>query len=350
MVYSSSFIYAQERLGDGFALIRKQILFSILGFSVLFVMMRLNYRRWEKWAYGVLGLAILLLLAVFIPGLGESAGGARRWIHLKGLRFQPGEFAKFAVIIFSASQFAKKNERVTTFTAGVLTHFLVPLPALILLLLQPDFGTTIIITSVIISLMFLAGVPVRFLGWTFGFAGLAGMALTLGTAYRRTRLMTFLDPWSDPNGKGFQILQSFVGLHEGGFLGVGLGNGKEKLFYLPEAHNDFIFSVIGEELGFVGVAFVVVTYLIFIYRGLRIAWNCQIQRQDPFGMYLATGITLALGFQGLINILVTLGMLPTKGFTLPMISYGGSALVVDLFAVGILLSVGRGLRQEENLR
>ena len=345
MVYSSSFIYAQERMGDGFALIRKQVIYSVLGFFILAVMMRLDYKRWERWAYWVLGSAIFLLLVIMIPGVGQKVGGARRWISLSRFRFQPGEFAKFAVIIFSARQLAKRNDQVQSFKASVLAQFILPLPALILLLLQPDFGTTIIISAVIFALMFLAGIPSRFLAWTVAFVGVSGIALTLGTSYRRNRLMTFIDPWSDPSGKGFQILQSFVGLHEGRFFGVGLGNGKEKLFYLPEAHNDFIFSVIGEELGFLGILFVVATYLYFIYRGLRIAWNCQIQRQDRFGMFLAAGITLALGFQGLINMLVALGMLPTKGFTLPLISYGGSALVVDLFAIGILLSVGRGLGQ-----
>ena len=154
--------------------------------------------------------------------------------------------------------------------------------------------------------------------------------------------MTYLDPWRDPGGKGFQILQSFVGLHNGGLFGVGLGNGREKLFYLPEAHNDFIFSVIGEELGFVGVFVLVLAYLYFMYRGLRIAWIAQREDQDRFGMFLATGITLALSLQGFVNIAVVLGLLPTKGLALPFISYGGSALVVDLFAVGVLLNVGRG--------
>jgi cell division protein FtsW len=241
-----------------------------------------------------------------------------------------------------ARQLVAKRERLHTLAAGVIAPFVVPLPALVLLLVQPDFGTTVMISVVIFALMFLAGVPKRYLGAALLLAVATGLALALGSDYRRQRVLTFLDPWRDPGGKGFQIIQSMVGLHNGRIWGVGLGNGKEKLFYLPEAHNDFIFSVIGEELGFLGIAAVVVAYLVFVYRGLRIAFIAQKQYQDSFGMLLATGITLALGLQGFVNMSVVLGLLPTKGLTLPFISYGGSALLVDLCAVGVLLSVARG--------
>jgi cell division protein FtsW len=224
----------------------------------------------------------------------------------------------------------------------MLSPFFVPLPALVLLLCQPDFGTTAMIVIIIFALMFLAGVPKRYLGSVFLAGGLIGSWLVMGTPYRRNRFMTFIDPWRDPGGKGFQILQSFVGLHNGRFWGAGLGNGKEKLFYLPEAHNDFIFAVIGEELGFVGIAIVAMAFLWFMHRGLKIALDCQKKYQDRFGMLLAAGITLALGIQGFVNMAVVLGLVPTKGLTLPFISYGGSALMTDLFAVGVLLSVARG--------
>lgn len=345
MVYSSSFIYAQEKTGDGFSFIRKQLIYAGLGFTALLLASRLDYRRWAKWAYPVLGIATALLALVLVPGVGARVGGAKRWLHIGGWHFQPGEFAKFAIIFFVARQLDRKHERIDTVAAGVLSHFIVPLPAFLLLLIQPDFGTTVMITVIIFSLMFLAGVPLRFLLTALGSAIIVGGWLAMGTTYRRNRMMTFLDPWRDPGGKGFQILQSFVGLHHGRLWGVGLGNGKEKLFYLPEAHNDFIFSVIGEELGFVGIAAVVFAYLYFVYRGLRIAWNCQNDHQDRFGMLLASGITLALGFQGFVNIAVVLGLVPTKGLTLPFISYGGSALLVDLFAVGVLLSIARGQKK-----
>jgi cell division protein FtsW len=266
---------------------------------------------------------------------------------LGGWYFQPGEFAKFAVIFFVARQLDKKYERIKTLAAGVLSHFVAPFPVLLLLLLQPDFGTTVMIAFVIFALMFVAGVPLRYLIITFISVIAIGGWLAIGTSYRRDRLMTFLDPWRDPGGKGFQILQSLIGLHNGRLWGVGLGNGKEKLFYLPEAHNDFILSVIGEELGFVGITAVAVAYVYLVRRGLQIAWNCKSKDQDRFGMLLATGITLALGFQGFVNIAVVLGLIPTKGLNLPFISYGGSALLVDLFAVGVLLSVSA--RSESSL-
>lgn len=342
MLYSSSFIFAQEKAGDGYAFVKKQMAFAGFGLAGLLIACRIDYRRYKEWALPVLGLATALLALVLIPGIGAKVGGATRWIRLGSFSFQPGEFAKFAVILFVARQLDRKQRRIHTVAAGVLSQFLVPMPVFLLLLAQPDFGTSVVIVLIIFSLIFLAGVPKRYLAVTLLAAGAVGAYLALGTPYRRERVLTFLDPWRDPGGKGFQILQSFVGLHNGSVFGVGLGSGKEKLFYLPEAHNDFIFSVIGEELGFLGILFVVAAFLLLIYRGLRIGWNCQRLYQDRFGMLLASGITLALGLQAFINMAVVLGLLPTKGLTLPFISYGGSALLVDLFGVGILLSIARG--------
>lgn len=345
MVYSSSFIFAQEKTGDGFSFIKKQLIYALVGFGGLFGICRLDYRKWYKWAYPFLGVSIGLLIMVLIPGVGTKVLGAQRWIRVGPFGFQPGELAKFAVIVFGASQLARKSDRIHTVAAGIVSPFLVPLPAMLLLLMQPDFGTTVMIAVVLFTLMFIAGVPKRFLGGILLFGATVGSWLALSTPYRRARVMTYLDPWKDPGGKGFQILQSLTGIHNGHFWGVGLGNGKEKLFYLPEAHNDFIFAVIGEELGFVGIVAVILAFLYLIYRGLQIAFNCQKQYQDRFGMLLAAGITLALGLQGFVNIAVVMGLLPTKGLTLPFISYGGSALMIDLFAVGVLLSVARGPRK-----
>jgi cell division protein FtsW len=342
MVYSSSYIFAQERMGDGFGFIKKQLIFAGLGIGALLGICRVDYRLWSKWAYPVLGVAIALLALVLVPGVGAKVGGAQRWIRIGGFNFQPGELAKFAIIFFAANQLTRKKDRLHTFTAGFLSHFLLPLPAMLLLLAQPDFGTTVMISVVILSMMFLAGVPKRFLATTLLLVGAAGSFLVMSSPYRRARLMAFIDPWTDPGGKGFQILQSFVGLDYGSLWGAGLGNGKGKLFYLPEAHNDFIFAVIGEELGFIGIAAVIFAFLFFMHRGLKIALDCQRKYQDTFGMLLAAGITLAIGLQGFINMAVVLGLVPTKGLTLPLISYGGSALLVDLFAVGVLLSIARG--------
>jgi cell division protein FtsW len=347
MVYSASFIYAQEKTGDGFSLIRKQVFFAFTGFLALASAYRIDYRRWEKWAYPVLGISVFLLILVMVPGIGSTAGGARRWLQLGGLHLQPAEFAKFAVIFFAARQLSKSRLESGTWPARILSLFIAPLPIMVLLLLQPDFGTTVIISWVTFSLLFLAGVPLRYFTTVLLSASMVGGWLALGTAYRRSRVLAFLDPWSDPAGKGFQILQSFVGLHQGKLFGVGLGNGKEKLFYLPEAHNDFILSVIGEELGFFGIAMITLAFLYLIYRGLRIGWISRLENEhNGFGLFLATGITLVLGLQGFVNIAVVLGLLPTKGLTLPFISYGGSALVADLFAVGILLNISRNNSQK----
>jgi cell division protein FtsW len=344
MVYSSSYIFAQERTGDGFLFIKKQIFFALLGGIALLVAWRMDVRKWEKWAYLIALGSLVLLIVVLFPGVGAKAGGAQRWIRLGPLNFQPGEIAKFAMIGFASAQLARKQNEIHRFVPGVISPMILALPAIALLLKQPDFGTALMIGTSIFLLQFIAGVPKRYLLGLLGGGLAGGAALILSSPYRLSRVMTFIDPWKDPLGKGFQILQSMVGLSHGEILGVGLGNGKEKLFYLPEAHNDFIFAVIGEELGFVGVFAVVLTFLFFIYRGLRIAWIVFQERGDRFSAYLAAGITIAFGIQGMANMAVVVGLVPTKGLTLPFLSYGGSALVVDLFAIGVLLSIAKGQR------
>ncbi len=341
MVYSSSFIFAQERTGSGFSFIQKQLLFAIIGGAALLLAVQIHYEKWKEWAYPVLASAAVLLVLVLIPGIGTKVGGAQRWIGIGSLRFQPSEWAKFAAMVFVARQLTVKQALIRRFVPSVGSVFLLLLPLFGLLLLQPDFGSTLVIVGVSFILLFLAGVPMLYLGSVLTVGATAAAFLAMSSDYRRARVMAFLDPWSDPAGKGFQVIQSMVGLHQGRMAGVGLGNGKEKLFFLPEAHNDFIFSVIGEELGFIGVGLVVVCFLILIHRGLQIAMRCREVRGDSFGMLLASGITLLLGLQGLVNMAVVMGILPTKGLALPFISYGGSALVVDLFAIGVLLNISR---------
>lgn len=342
MVYSSSYIYSQERTGDGFAFIKKQVLFAVFGLAVMYGAFRLNYRIWMTWSYPILALGICALTLVFVPGLGVRSGGAERWISFGMVNIQPGEFAKFALVLFLAFQLDRKQAGLKAFRTGVGGTLLLSLPILGLLLAQPDFGTVVILTLVAFSLMFLAGVPGRHLTGIGGVVAVSGALLISASPYRLARLFSFLDPWQDPAGRGFQILQSFVGLHNGSFWGVGLGNGKSKLFYLPEAHNDFIFAVIGEELGFLGITAVVAIFSVFVYRGFRIGWECYKRYGDRFGFFLAVGLTLIIGIQSFVNMGVVMGLLPTKGLNLPFISYGGSSLLFNLFAVGVLLSVARG--------
>lgn len=347
MVFSSSFIFAQERYGDGFYFIKRQILYAGLGALALILGSSIDYRFWRKWSFVVLLGAVVLLVLVLIPGIGVKANGAQRWIHLGIFNLQPVELAKLAVIFFVSRQLSVKKDRLHEFRVGVIAPSFFVIPVLFLLLLQPDFGSTVILSGILLGLMFLSGVPYRFLFWIVSAGGILASLMILLSPYRMERLFAFLDPWQDPAGRGFQILQSFVGLKNGGFWGNGLGNGKGKLFFLPEAHNDFIFSVIGEELGLIGVIGVILVFSLFIYRGFRVGWKTFRETGDVFSLYLASGITLILGGQALINMAVVLGLLPTKGLALPFLSYGGTALIIDLFAVGILLSISTGPHQKK---
>jgi len=341
MVYSASFIFSEERTGDGYAFIRKQFVYACMGFAAMWVSSRIPHQKWYQWAPVAILSVIGMLMLVLIPGVGARVGGAQRWINFGFFRFQPAELAKMIGVTFVARQLVRHQKDLLDFKKGVIAPITFLIPVWVLLLLQPDFGSTALLAGTTFILMFVAGVRPLFL---FGglFSGMGAAALLIITSpYRMARVMTFIDPWRDPAGKGFQVIQSMLGLYNGNLLGQGLGNGKEKLFFLPEAHNDFIFAVIGEELGFVGVAAVIVAYIFFIYRGLRISWNSLHQRQDRFGFYLGCGITLILGLQAFINMAVVMGLLPTKGLTLPFISYGGSALTLNLFAVGILYSISK---------
>ena len=341
MVYSASFIFAEERTGDGFTYIKKQLLYATMGFCALFVSSRVPHQRWYQWAPAALFTVITMLVLVMVPGIGARAGGAQRWINLGVFRFQPAELAKLVGVMFVGRQLVRHQRELHDFKKGIIAPVALLLPMMGLLLLQPDFGSTALLAGTTFILMYIAGVRALYLfGGLFG--GLSAAALLIITSpYRMARVMTFIDPWRDPAGKGFQVIQSMLGLHNGSIFGQGLGNGKEKLFFLPEAHNDFIFAVIGEELGFIGVAAVIVAYILFIYRGLKISWNALNQRQDRFGFYLGCGISLILGLQAFINMGVVMGLLPTKGLTLPFISYGGSALTLNLFAIGILYSISK---------
>jgi cell division protein FtsW len=341
MVYSASFIFAEERTGDGFTYIRKQLIYAVLGFCALFVGSRIPHRKWYEWAPFALFTVIGLLVMVMIPGIGARSGGAQRWINLGFFRFQPAELAKLVGVMFVARQLVRHQRDLHDFRKGIIAPVALLIPVMVLLLAQPDFGSTVLLAGTTFILMFIAGVrPLYLFGGLFSGLG-AAIALIVTSPYRMTRVMTFIDPWRDPAGKGFQVIQSMLGLHNGSLFGQGLGNGKEKLFFLPEAHNDFIFAVIGEELGFIGVAAVILAYILFIYRGLKISWNSLHSRQDRFGFYLGCGISLILGLQAFINMGVVMGLLPTKGLTLPFISYGGSALTLNLFAIGILYSISR---------
>jgi cell division protein FtsW len=285
----------------------------------------------------LLALTVLILILVIIPGVGVLRGGARRWLMLAGVNFQPAELAKLALVIYLAHSMARKEEKIKTFMVGVLSHLIVTAICLGLLLLEPDFGTALILAMLLYSMLFIGGVRVSHLLAT-GLVALPALIYVMVTApYRLRRLLTFLDPWSDPQNSGFQVIQSLIAFGSGQLWGRGLGEGRQKLFYLPEAHTDFVFSVIGEEVGFLGALAVLVLFGVIVLRGLRLTGKIE----EPFEQYLAFGLTVLLGLQALIHMGVVMGIMPAKGLVLPFISYGGSALFTNLMEAGILLSLSR---------
>jgi cell division protein FtsW len=337
MVYSSSSITAWDRFEDSTYYLKRQSLFLICGFLAMFFVIATDYHRWVKWGGYILGLTSLALVLVFVPSLGQKAGGAQRWLNLGGFALQPGEFAKLSCILYMTWALVRKGENVKSFAYGLLPMGLVAATLAALLLKQPDFGNAVVLLFISGVLMFLAGCRISYLLATVLWSLPILFVLIMGVEYRRKRLMAFLDPWSDPQHTSYQIIQSFTAFFQGGLTGTGLGNSKEKLYYLPEVHTDFIGSVLGEELGFLGFGLVVFLFMVLIIRGFRIASRAP----DATGFLLAAGCTTLIGIQALLNLCVILGLVPTKGLPLPFFSHGGSSLLVTLIACGFIQSVAR---------
>ena len=335
MVYSTSYIMAMNRFGDEYFFVKKHIVFTAVGVLCLAVAMKVPYTFYRKVTYPLLLVATALLVCLYLPGVGLEAGGARRWIKVAGFTFQPSEPAKLAVVIFLAYSLSAKAERIKTFSIGFLPNVLIPGVVIALILFETDLGSAVTLSAVVLLMNFVAGVRLRYLaGLALSGVGL-GFAVIRNFSYMQDRIDIFLDPWKDPFGKGFQMVQSFVAFGSGGLAGVGLGEGKQKLFYLPEAHTDFILSVIGEELGFIGVSAVVAFYVVFLICGVRIASKAK----GLYAKYLALGLTFMVVLQAVVNMGVVVGLLPPKGLPLPFVSYGGSSLLVSLVAVGILVNI-----------
>ena len=340
MVFNISYFYGQERFGDALLFFRKHLLSIGLGMMLAAVVSRLPSEVFRRIAYPLLVITLVALVVVLIPGIGQARGGARRWLCLGPLSVQPSEFAKFALVLYLACSMAKKGERLATFKLGVLPHCLVVAAVAGLVILEPDFGTAILSAAILVTMLFVGGVPVRFLLVpALSAIPLAGYAIVTH-AYRLRRLFAFWNPDADPLGINFQLKQSFIAFGSGGLWGVGLGESRQKMFYLPEAHTDFIFSVVGEELGLAGALLVFLLFGVLAARGLRIA----LRHSDPFARLLAFGVTLSLVLQGIVNAGVVLGCLPTKGLALPFLSYGGSAMIASLGQVGVLLALAREAR------
>ena len=338
MVYSASAVTADARVHDQFYYLKRQLVAAGLGMAFLLAFVRLGYRRLEALAVPLLLLVVVALLLVLVPGIGKVAGGARRWIDLGVLRFQPAEAAKVVLVLYLARSLARKRERVRMFSIGFLPHVAVTGLLVALVLLEKDLGTAVILLLVLFVMLFAGGVKLGYLVGALLLAIPIGWKLVAGTPYRMQRITAFLDPWQHRDGIGFQIVESLIGIGNGGWLGQGLGEGKGKLFYLPAAHTDFIAAVIAEETGLLGTLLLVLLFALLFWRGLR----ATALAPDPFGCYLALGLTILIGAQALVNLAVVLGLAPTKGLTLPFVSYGGSSLMTMLAAAGMLLSVSGG--------
>jgi cell division protein FtsW len=340
MIYSASSVYAYEKYGDSAYFLKRQFIFISIGliFSIWF--MSFDYAKIRRFIKPFLWISILLLLAVFIPGVGRVAGGARRWIHFGLFSFQPSEFAKLALVFYSADVLSRKQTEIGSFIHGFLPLLIILSFCVLLILIEPDLGTAVALACLIIIISYVAGVNIKQLFLTMLPGLLVFITMIIIKPYRIKRVTAFLNPWQDPRGAGFQIIQSFIALGSGGIFGVGLAHSKQKLFYLPEAHTDFIFSIIGEELGLIGTLGILFLFGIFIWLGSKIAYSAR----DLFGQFLAFGLVTMIALQVIINIAAVTGSIPTKGLPLPFISYGGTSLVYNMASVGLLLNIARHRR------
>ncbi|MFZ5874426.1 MAG: stage V sporulation protein E [Bacillota bacterium] len=337
MILSASEYSSLIHFNDSFHYFKRQLLWALIGLAAMFLAMNQDYRKWRRWALPMLAAAFVLLILVLIPGIGIEAYGARRWIGIGPVTMQPSEFVKLCLVVFTAYGLSRKGELVRHFSRGLLPFLVMLGAACGLILLQPNLGTAIILAGTIFVMLFAAGARLSTLAG-LGVLGLAGVGAAIAVApYRLERLLAFLDPWQDPQGSGLQIIQSLYALGSGGLFGTGLGQGKQKFLYLPAQHTDFIFAVVGEELGFIGAFLIIGLFTVFLWRGLRIA----VSAPDAFSSLLATGLTAGIVLQAIINIGVATGSMPITGITLPFISFGGNSLIFTLVGVGILLNISK---------
>ncbi len=343
MIYSASSIYAYSSMGDSLYFIKRHILYLALGFVMMLFALVCDLKKLQKLAKPIILLSIFLLVLVLIPHIGRETAGARRWFKLGIFNFQPSEFAKIAIIIYMSDIVSRKGILIKSFFNGFLPAVMILGAVVGLVLFEPDLGTAITVSAIAFIILYVGGVKSAYvLGSLIASLPLLYILL-FRVAYRMKRIMVFLNPWADKRGAGFQIIQSFVALGSGGPFGVGLGQSRQKLFYLPASHTDFIFSIIGEELGFAGVIAIIVLFGLFVWQGMKVAFKAI----DTFERSLALGIVSLIAIETIVNIGVTAGALPTKGLPLPFISYGGSGLIFHLTAVGLLLNVARA---SENIR
>ena len=346
MVLSASSVSAFDRFGSSFLFFNRQLAYAVVGVIALRITTRIRHTAWQGLAVPLLVVTTGLLLLVLLPGLGKEAGGSARWLAVGPVTVQPSELAKLAVVVFAAALLTRRLKEIRDPRAVLAPLAVVTAVVGGLILLQPDMGTAVIVLASGFTLAFTAGARLRHLVTAAAAAGVLGMGAIYAEGYRWARFISFLNPWGDPQGDGYQTIQSLIGLGSGGLFGVGLGAGRQKWLYVPNAHTDFIYSIIGEELGLIGALLVLALFGTLIHAGIRIA----LRAPDTFGRLLAGGITGWFGLQALINLGAVTGLLPITGVPLPFVSFGGSSLVVSLAAVGILTSIGRAGRGRTRAR
>ena len=337
MIYSSSYIWAEYKFNDAFKYVKQQGLFIIIGTFLMLLISKIDYKIYEKKAFPIFIACIILLILVLIPGIGKIRNGSISWFGIGSFGIQPSEFAKLGLIMLTSKYLSKSNKFIKDLTKGVFPILGVLFLVFGLIMLQPDFGTGMIIVVSIIAMLFVAGVNMKFF-FGLGAIGVIGIiVLILIAPYRVDRITSFINPWNDPLGTGFQIIQSLYAIGPGGLLGMGFLNSRQKHFYLPEPQTDFIFSIISEEFGILGIIIVASLFVFILYRGMRISLRCS----DSFGKYLAFGMTFQILIQAVMNLMVVVGLIPVTGVTLPFLSYGGSSLLISMASIGILLNISR---------
>lgn len=337
MIYSSSYIWAEYKFNDPYKFVRTQIIFLIIGTILMTIVSKIDYKLYKNKANLILLVCFLLLVLVLIPGIGTVRNGSRSWFGFAGLGIQPSEFSKIGLIIFVSKYLSTNEKNIRYIIKGVLPVLIIIGVFFLLIMLEPDFGSGFVIVVTLIIIIFISGVKLSFFIKT-GLLGVLGVVLLILVApYRMERIVSYLNPWVDPIGSGFQIIQSLYAIGPGGLLGQGFLKSRQKHFYLPEPQTDFIFSIISEEFGFLGVLLVTSLFFIIFYRIVKISKKCI----DPFGKYLSFGLGIGILLQAIINLMVVVGLIPVTGVTLPFFSYGGSSLLVSMASIGIILNISR---------
>jgi cell division protein FtsW len=337
MIYSASSATAYASYHDTAYYLKRQLVWLVVALVCAYFAYRIDYRKLRSAAPVGLGLAFVALIAVLVPQVGQSSGGSRRWLGTQALSFEPSEFAKLALVIFLAAKLSTMGERLRSLVRGVVPCLFVTCALAVPILLEPDMGTASLLVFTAFGMLFCAGARFEHLAMC-SLSMLPVVLLAIGSsAYKRARIFAFLDPWKDPQNTGFHIIQSLLALGSGGLLGLGLGASRQKFFYLPEQYTDFIFAILGEELGLLGALGVIALFLVFAFRAVRIA----LAAPDRFGMLLALGCTLLIVIQAFVNIGVVTSSWPVTGVPLPFVSFGGTSLVISLVAVGLIINVGR---------